>query len=378
MRTQTQTRQQAVIPWERLKQVSAQDVADWLGMQQAKGVRERRKYPCPLCGGRKTLHIYPNIGAGWRCFKCQAGTDAVALVQAVRDCHVTEAALDLAAFMGVHIEYEDAPMTRTERIVRRAAPRRIATAAPELPPTDEECERGEEAEGVDPALMLHVAWSMLDLGPIASEYLAERGMCPEVCRAYGLASIESHEEAARLSVLMGHEGWRIARPTLVLPFFGEGKDTMDTLRFRALDGAPVPWRYSSLRGRQPQRPFMHAAITEAARREGTLYLCEGELNAIAVRHLGALAASCSGSSTWREEWAELLRDVPRVVLVVDGDEAGQKWAMSVAASVKARLGIRWFDDHLDAVACPAEMDAADLLARGEEELAETIGVRLPW
>ena len=79
-----------------------------------------------------------------------------------------------------------------------------------------------------------------------------------------------------------------------------------------------------------------------------------------------------------EEWAELLRDVPRVVLVVDGDEAGQKWAMSVAASVKARLGVRWFDDHLDAVACPAEMDAADLLARGEEELAETIGVRLPW
>lgn len=376
MRMNTQTRQRAVIPWEELKQVSALDVANWLGLRRAKGVREDKKYPCPMCGSKDNMHIYPQVGGGFNCFSCQKAGDAVELVRLVRDCHVVDAALDLAAFMGVNIEYEDAPMTRTERIVRRAAPRKSFVAQPAPRPSEDQ--RGDMEEEVDPALLLHVAWSMLDLGPIASQYLADRGMCPDVCRAYGLASIESAEEAARLSVLMGHEGWRVARPTLVLPFFGEDRTSMDTLRFRALEGARVPWRYSSLRGRQPTAPFMRHAISEAARRQGVLYLCEGELNALAVRHLGLLASSSSGSSTWREGWAELLRNVPRVVLVIDGDDAGMKWAHSVVASIKTHLGIQWWDEHGDAVACPSGEDAADLLARGEQELAEVIGVRLPW
>ena len=63
--------------------------------------------------------------------------------------------------------------------------------------------------------------------------------------------------------------------------------------------------------------------------QGTVYLCEGELDALRLMSEGLCALSTTGGSgTFLDEWAELLKDRD-VVICYDNDEAGIKGAIRV-------------------------------------------------
>ncbi len=73
--------------------------------------------------------------------------------------------------------------------------------------------------------------------------------------------------------------------------------------------------------------------------ENTVAIAEGELASLHLNQIGIPAIGVPGAQTWKPEWTELLRDVKRVYIVYDADNAGKAGAEKVAKElgVKARI-----------------------------------------
>jgi len=75
-------------------------------------------------------------------------------------------------------------------------------------------------------------------------------------------------------------------------------------------------------------------VIEAIKDGEIIYVCEGEKDVHSLERAG-VAATCNpgGAGKWRDEYSEVLRDVI-VVIVADRDEAGQRHARQVFASLQ--------------------------------------------
>lgn len=396
-------RTHTVIPWDELRRVDASAVADWLHIPRAKRQgAERNKRRCVWCDSSDGLHVYPGEGRGVYCYACGKGGDACALVAAHMGVDMLEAAKHLAGWAGVHLEETS---TSVGADLARAQARRAARVHRERVMKDDQGGEQEPAREKtreekreewrawvqgQATPLIRRAWSSLTLGPMARDYLASRGFHPDVCRAHGFASIEPGD-ADRLEEVVSAEylwglGWpmrwvddrphRSKEELLVIPYHDE-TGALTTIRFRSLNVPMTRWRYSSLSGQATTTPFLLSPSLSLAHRTGTLYFCEGELNAMALRQIGLAAMSCAGSKTWRAEWLEGWRDIPRVILLLDDDEPGMVWGAQIFEDAERVLGGDWRAEHMQAHVLEGG-DAADLLARGERRLAHTLGVQLPW
>jgi DNA primase len=70
----------------------------------------------------------------------------------------------------------------------------------------------------------------------------------------------------------------------------------------------------------------------------TIYLCEGETDMLTLWHADMPALGIQGADKWRAEWwRDLLGGVPRIVLIPDNDEAGEKLARAIAKTCPDHL-----------------------------------------
>lgn len=80
--------------------------------------------------------------------------------------------------------------------------------------------------------------------------------------------------------------------------------------------------------------FNLPAVVDAVAAGQTIYICEGEKDALAVERAGAVA-TCNpgGAGKWRPEYNQALAGAP-VVVIADRDEPGRKHATEVADSLR--------------------------------------------
>src|SRR6476659_470332 len=74
--------------------------------------------------------------------------------------------------------------------------------------------------------------------------------------------------------------------------------------------------------------------------EDFICLAEGEIDALTLNICGIPALGVSGSSKWEPHWTEILDDFQYVYVMVDGDDAGEKFGTKVIKAVQHAVRIR--------------------------------------
>jgi DNA primase len=116
-------------------------------------------------------------------------------------------------------------------------------------------------------------------------------------------------------------GYDKAQQAIWIPYFTMGVETSG--RFRLLH--PSNMKYLSPKGSRVH--LYNVDDTNAS----TVYITEGEFDAMILRKLGFAAVGVPGASAFKREWRWLFRDADTVVLCFDADEAGQRGAHKIRA-----------------------------------------------
>lgn len=93
---------------------------------------------------------------------------------------------------------------------------------------------------------------------------------------------------------------------------------------------PAPTKYTSTYGSRPGI-FNSDTLLSAH----TVVICEGEIDAMLLHQSDIQAVSSTGGAgKWEERWATHFTHIPRIFVLYDNDEAGQKGALKVQASIR--------------------------------------------
>jgi DNA primase len=163
-------------------------------------------------------------------------------------------------------------------------------------------------------------------GSPAEEYLEGRGLPASVSAGFRLGYVAE--------TATGHEA---AKGRLALPYITPS-GVID-LRFRTL-GDEEP-KYLSLSGATPHLfgvCQLHQAVDYVA-------ICEGELDAVVLSGLCDVpAVAIPGVGAWKRWWRHLFSDF-RVILCLDGDEAGRSAAQKIRKDLPDSTTVRMPDGY---------------------------------
>lgn len=152
------------------------------------------------------------------------------------------------------------------------------------------------------------------------------------------------------SPIAGHERFRGA---IYIPYFdARGGDRSP--RFRHLRPG-MNRKYDTEREAR-----LHVYGVELTR-EPTVYLTEGEFDAMILGQLGFPAAGLPGATSWQRAWRWLFRDSDLVVIVMDADEAGEKARNRIAGQLSQVVDVR-------EVQLPNGMDVTELYLADADQL----------
>ncbi|MFU8806482.1 MAG: CHC2 zinc finger domain-containing protein, partial [Bradymonadaceae bacterium] len=332
--------------------IDTTDVAQALGLQKA---RERHKWACPFCGSSDGLHVYKESGQGAFCFVCDHAYDAIDLTRQALGLGFRDAVKWLAARYGVSDPFEGSIDLEEMRARRKEidAERERRRVEKEL----EEAARRSAARDVFDRI-----WPELELTSSGLSYLEARSLNPEIAHHAGIRSVESRQEWDALLEgfwpdeleAAGLEGrndrgtfsvpWFF--PFLVIPYWLE-EGGLDILRFRDLSGR-ANQKYLSPLKHHPQTAYLSHGAFDLADDYPTLYICEGELNALSIIIAGAPAIGSCGNGVWKPEWSKELRWFSRAVIFRDPDEPGERFAQKVRSVTADVLGLGERMGSLDA------------------------------
>lgn len=172
-----------------------------------------------------------------------------------------------------------------------------------------------------------------DLPQQAREYLNGRGITDDVLDAH----------------LLGWNGHRITIPV----FDREGKLAFFKLAKDPNDATPGPKIMASA-GAHVELYGWEVVL----RKPSYVVICEGEFDRLVLEGNGFEAVtSTGGAGSFRDEWAKDFKDIPRVFVCFDRDDAGRRGALRVA----------WAIPHAKIVELPSEVgeggDATDFFVR---------------
>jgi DNA primase len=316
---------------------------------------------CPFHGEKTpSFHVNPDKGT-YYCFGCQEGGDAFSFLIKVENLTFAEAARSLARDCGIEIPETGGGQGGTSE---------AAFAANEIAQSAYRAAFGEP-------------------GNPAAAYLAQRGLRPEdaerfeigyapdrwdtVARALAARGVSAQvgEKAGLLAARERGEGYydRL-RGRLTFPIH-DARGRIIGFGGRALSEGQEP-KYLNT----PESPIFHkreafyglSAALAAIRRADRAVVVEGYFDRIALARAGVdeSLATC-GTSLTEGHARNLHRRTRNVVLLFDGDEAGQR-AMERSLEVLLPAGLR-----VRAALLPAGCDPDDLLARdGAEALRKRI------
>lgn len=134
------------------------------------------------------------------------------------------------------------------------------------------------------------------------------------------------------------------------------------LRFRCIEHVKCEGhaKYLDLPG-QETRLYNVAALRSAA---DTIYVTEGELDAISATVVGYPAVGVSGMGKWKAHWARNLEDFEEIVVLADGDKPGRDFAEGVRSKL----------DRVRVVHMPQGTDVNEVLVhQGLDTFKELVG-----
>ncbi len=233
--------------------------------------------------------------------------------------------------------------------------------------------------------MLASIWAGLTLEDDAAAYLEGRGIDPQVAATEGVRSVprgrwshmvadHSDAELAAAGIWHPERGylqpyWHKDTAFLVLPYHDD-RGQLASLRYRRIDG-DEPKALGLLRvGADdlhcPPLPYLAPGqVVQAVRHDAPLYVVEGEPDALALATVHRHAVAAPGAQSWQDRWCCGWEDLPAVVVLADGDDAGEGLAERVADAAAEELGPSWARDRLHLCAAGEGLDPGDLLEAGE-------------
>ncbi len=151
-------------------------------------------------------------------------------------------------------------------------------------------------------------------------YLTSLGLTPQMVRTFGLGR---------------YRGKGLLRGRIVIPIHNEASELV-AYAGRAIDGEEPKYRLPTGFRKSLVLFNLHRVIATASR---TVMVVEGLFDAIAVHQTGYPVVALMGSTASRHQASLLSAHFDRVVLMLDGDEAGRLGAVSVGRMLGERLSV---------------------------------------
>lgn len=292
---------------------------------------------CPFHGEKSpSFHVHPGKGI-YKCFGCGAGGDVISFVMQMEGWSFSESVRQLAARAGVQIEEQDEAEAEEERKRRQAR---------ELYQKIMKLARGYfEQQLLEPG------------GEEARAYLERRGVSAGVREAFGIGY--APESWQNLLDYLDHEGIKgalVERAGLALAR-QSGDGFYDRFRHRVIFPVIDIWGNTLAFGgrvlrdedspkylNSPETKFytkgkqlfgLHAAKQAIQRAEMAL-LVEGNFDVITLHAQGIQNVIAPMGTAFTEDQARLLaRYTRRVVVLFDGDRAGEEATLRAIGSLEA-------------------------------------------
>jgi replicative DNA helicase len=335
--------------------------------------REKNHYCCPFCGSRRGLSYDPKHGGlSWRCFGCEQGGDAFTLYALQHDINLGTkegfhaAAVGLAnalnlPFVETAEAGPDAQQEQDRLPAASAAPdasaeakkanRREAEANPDAA-SAEAADRAQQAAPIEPTaaaaaeyIARCAAYLHSEAGADAQQYLFSRGISAATAAAFNV----------------GYDPTR----GIVLPNGAGGYQT------RSID----PACQKADRYRRPAGcPVDVLTCLQDTAADPTVWIVEGELDALSIWQAGGSAIAISGAANTSKLPAALAAiatdpDALQPILWLDNDPAG------LQATTKARQALQQAGYRVRTYAqdpAAGKLDPNDLLQQDPEKLQDIV------
>jgi len=326
------------------------DIVDLVGRHVSlKHAGRNHKGLCPFHDEKTPSFVVTPDRGTFKCFGCGEGGNAFGFLMRVENLTFPEAVRQLAAENGIEVPEARREGGETRRIFEANAVAhecyRAALRAEGSPGA-----RYLESRGIDAAAITRFEIGYApDRWDTVVEALVEKKIPGSVGEHAGL--LKSGRSGGHYDMLRGRVTFPIrdARGRVV-GFGGRAVSAEQEPKYLNTPESPVF---------QKRRTFFgFPTALEPMRREGRAVVVEGYFDLVALHRAGidGAVATC-GTALTEDHARELRRRTKKVVLLFDGDEAGQK-AMERALGVLLAAGLR-----ADAAVLPAGDDPDDFLTR---------------
>ena len=285
--------------------VSMQMVIDHYGVKMRRSGNELRgKCPIHKGEGTDTLHVNTEKNI-FQCFSCKAKGNVLDFVAAIEQCKVRDAALKLASWYSLP---------------------RIPSSAPNSEPaTARKQERAQEKEvGESSEANRPLGFRLKDID-FSHAYLKGRGIERETAEYFGAGFFS---------------GKGSMHDRVVIPIENQTGELVAYVG-RAIDNAEPKYKLPSGFGKSQVIYNLARAREDAG--GGTVVLVEGFFDCMKVTQAEFPCVALMGSSMSAKQEALLASNFERVVIMLDGDEAGRNAAPEIAARLAKHLFARIVD-----------------------------------
>lgn len=168
----------------------------------------------------------------------------------------------------------------------------------------------------------------------AQEYLRGRGFGSEIAQQFRLGVLRNP--------LLGHEQFR---GRLAIPYITphgivtftfrclQGHVCKDTVLYVNREGKEV--RCKKYRAPEGMERTLYN-VMDFKKPSDTIYVCEGEIDAMTLSMCGFPAVAMPGVSQWKKFFADCFTDYTTIFAVADGDSAGYRLSTLLATEIGAR------------------------------------------
>jgi len=290
------------------------------------GSGDRLSGACPIHGGTNKTHFRVSISKNcWNCFgKCQSGGNIIDFVSKKEEVPFRDAALLIQQWFIGETDEDPVPTERP-----RFATSQIEEQPRQRAPVPTPSETVDEAEDQEPNLPLRFELSKLET---AHPYLRERELTEETIATFGL----------------GYCGKGLLRGYIAIPIHNtNGELVAYAGRWPGLpDEGKGKYKLPQGFKKSIELFNFHRAI--ASEDEVPIVVVEGFFDAMKLHQAGyekVVALMGSSLSRKQEEMLCRLCETPdeRIILLFDGDEAGQKGQADALARLSRRLYVMAID-----------------------------------
>ena len=268
--------------------------------------RDQYRGLCPLHRGEGRDAFHANLSRNiFHCFSCGAGGTVLDFVAGMEGCTLREAACKLANQTAVPVLAACHPPVTVTKKSKSLAP------------------LGFVLHGIDSS----------------HPYLAARSIESATAREFGIGM---------------YRGGGILSGRIVIPIHNANAELVAYCG-RALDGTEPRYRFPSGFAKSEILFNLHRAT---AARNGRVVLVEGFFDCLHLHQVGVASVALMGAALYDAQLRALLASFRRLILMLDGDEAGRNATTMIAARLRSYASVSVI--HLPDSVQPDQLSAAEI------------------